>query len=499
MMGAGDLTRRGLIAMAAAFLGKAALAGAPSVSLRPVLRGHAGGHADIGGLAEVVQAAKLRGAVSCAVADVLTAQPLEDYQGDMHLPPASVAKAITALYALDVLGAEHRFPTRLLATGPVRDGVLDGDLILAGGGDPTLDSDALAALAQQMQAAGISGVSGSFLVYDAALPRQTHIDPSQPEHVAYNPAVAGLALNYNRVHFEWHKAAQGYDTRLEARARQNRPTVHSSQMQITDRASPVYGYKNNGRRDEWSVARTALGAGGGRWLPVRQPGLYAGDVFATLAGQYGVSLRAARLMTTLPADASVLAQHQSAPLIDILRRMLRYSTNLTAEMLGAAASVRQSGAVNDLRSSATQMNTWARQRLNMRDPGLVDHSGLSDQSRLSANDMVRGLIAAQSMQTLRPLLKSFGLRDANGRPDKTHPIKVDAKTGTLHFVSGLGGYMTARNGAVMAFAIFSADAQTRAGLSKAEREAPKGARSWNRKAKSLQQKLIEHWGARFGA
>ena len=61
-------------------------------------------------------------------------------QPDMMLPPASTLKTVTALYALDRLGAGHRFTTRVLR---------DGDtLVLAGGGDPTLDTDGLAALAQ---------------------------------------------------------------------------------------------------------------------------------------------------------------------------------------------------------------------------------------------------------------------------------------------------------------------------------------------------------------
>ncbi|MCP6237338.1 D-alanyl-D-alanine carboxypeptidase, partial [Klebsiella pneumoniae] len=64
------------------------------------------------------------------------------------LPPASVAKALTALYALETLGEDHRFETRLLATAPVVAGRIDGDLILAGGGDPELSTDRLAELAR---------------------------------------------------------------------------------------------------------------------------------------------------------------------------------------------------------------------------------------------------------------------------------------------------------------------------------------------------------------
>jgi D-alanyl-D-alanine carboxypeptidase/D-alanyl-D-alanine-endopeptidase (penicillin-binding protein 4) len=134
------------------------------------------------------------------------------------LPPASVAKTFTALYALDRLGADHRFETRLLATGPIRGGRLDGDLILLVGGDPVLDTDDLADMAAALVAQGVRQIGGRFLVSGGGLPSVTTIDPSQPIHVGYSPAVSGLVLNYNRVHFEWKRTAGGYHITMDARA-----------------------------------------------------------------------------------------------------------------------------------------------------------------------------------------------------------------------------------------------------------------------------------------
>ena len=98
-----------------------------------------------------------------------------------------------------------------------------------------------------------------------------------------------------------------------------------------------------------------------------------------------------------------------------------------------------------------------------------------------------------------PILKRFAMRDAKRRVIKDHPIDVFAKTGTLNFVSTLAGYMTARDGTEMAFAIFAANEATRRKISKADREAPPGARSWNRRAKAMQQQLIERWGTLYGS
>jgi D-alanyl-D-alanine carboxypeptidase/D-alanyl-D-alanine-endopeptidase (penicillin-binding protein 4) len=108
----------------------------PAGRLRPLAR------AD---LAALVRAAGLEGLASVALVEVGTGTLLAAHDAGTARPPASVAKALTALYALDALGEGHRFATRVLSAGPVRDGVLDGDLVIAGGGDPTLSTDALSA------------------------------------------------------------------------------------------------------------------------------------------------------------------------------------------------------------------------------------------------------------------------------------------------------------------------------------------------------------------
>lgn len=144
------------------------------------------------------------------------------------------------------------------------------------------------------------------------------------------------------------------------------------------------------------------------------------------------------------------------------------------------------------------MSKWAAQRLGMTQARLVDHSGLGDGSRLAAIDMVRALVAAHHSGPLRGLMKNIPLRDARGKVNKGHPVKVKAKTGTLNFVSALAGFMTAQDGTELAFAIFSADTQRRARLSKAQRERPDGGRRWNKSSKRLQQSLIERWDALYG-
>lgn len=493
------LSRRFFLGTAAAacFVGAPAIAGPPEASLRPVMRGDDHFKRAVPDVADILKEARLTGKVSFAVSDVKTGVSRESGDAATGRPPASVTKAITALYALDTLGADHRFETRLMATGSIADGEILGDLVLVGGGDPVLDTDTLATMAANLKEAGIIGVRGEFKVYEGALPAFARIDPEQPDQVGYNPGVSGLALNYNRVHFEWKRNGGKYAVTMEGRTDKYRPAVRMAAMKVLDRASPVYTYESRGGVDEWTVARGALGGSGARWLPVRKPGLYAGEVFQTLAGSHGIRLGAPKVIDSLPAG-EVVVSNQSADLRSILRDMLKWSTNVTAEMMGLAATVVRGGTPDSLKASAQAMNLWAQTSLGMTNAALVDHSGLGDDSRVTAEDMVTALLKVHS-EGLRDILKPITLRDDKRKVVADHPVKVDAKTGTLNFVSSLAGYLTAPDGTEMAFAIFASDDDIRNTLTRAERERPPGGASWNVRAKRMQQQLIERWAVLYTA
>ena len=492
-----NLTRRFFLTSgAAAALGAGgALAEPPTQSLRPVLRGEEFYKRAVRDVEVIIRGEKLSGKVAFAVADAKTGKWLECEHEHESTPPASTAKAITALYALDALGADHQFQTRILATGGITNGEVQGDLVLVGGGDPTLDTDALANMAAKLKAAGVSGVKGAFKVYEGSLPVIARIDPEQPDHVGYNPGLSGLALNFNRVHFEWKRNSGNYNITMDARSETLRPDVSMAVMRIRDRSTPVYTYEENPARDEWTVAKGALGGGGARWLPVRKPGLYAGDVFATVCGAHGIRLGKPVIVASEPEGEAVVTRDSPA-LRAILRGMLLYSTNLTAEMVGLAATAKRLGKVSDLRSSADEMNRWSKAALNMKTSALVDHSGLSDDSLMTAADMTRAMVKVNNSE-LRQIMRTISMRNEKGRPLPDHPIKVRAKTGTLNFVSGLSGYMTGKDGREMAFTILAVDAAERAKITRATREGPVGWVAWNKRAKRVQQQLIERWGVLY--
>ena len=494
-----EISRRFFLSGLVAGVSTSAWANPPASSLRPRLRPQGLARAAAPGAGELIRASGVSGEVGFAVADARTGLMLEAHGADTGLPPASVTKAITAMYGLETLGAGHRFETQLIAGGAVSGGILRGDIVLAGGGDPTLDTNALAGLAKALKQAGVREVKGRFLVWGGSLPYVRAIDPGQPDHVGYSPAISGLCLNYNRVYFEWKRGGDGaWRVSMDARSDRYRPEVSMARIRIVQRALPVYTYESRGDEDRWTVASGALGNGGGRWLPVRQPEIYAGEVFRTLARAHGIVLSAPQKTAQTP-EGQVLARHQSGPLREIVEGMLRYSTNITAEMVGLAATRRRGVNATTLAESGAEMSRWAASALDMRNAALVDHSGLGDASRMQAGEMAQALARSARRAELQPILKDIQLRDKDGNVKKNTRDSVRAKTGTLNFVSGLAGYLDTRDGSQLAFAVFVADTNLRRAIPDAEKERPKGARSWNRKAKGLQQRLIERWSLLYGA
>ena len=122
------------------------LLGAAAALAAPALPRRTWAAASAASIASILDASGLGAVSGFAVADLDAGELIEGHDADVGRPPASVAKVVTTLYALDALGPGYRFRTRLLAAGPIEGGTLRGDLVLEGGGDPVLDTDRLGRL-----------------------------------------------------------------------------------------------------------------------------------------------------------------------------------------------------------------------------------------------------------------------------------------------------------------------------------------------------------------
>lgn len=422
--------------------------------------------------------------------DLSNGRVLEQHNPRLALPPASVTKIATALYGRDALGENHRFATQVMITGPVRDGEVQGDLYLLGGGDPVMDTDGLANLAKQVAGAGINSITGRFFVFGAALPRHYQIDNSQPIDVGYNPAICGMNLNFNRVYFQWKRTSDGISLQMTARSTKYDTPVRSIDVSLARRASPVFDLKSDNGLDRWSVASSALNREGSRWLPVRAPDVYAGEVFRALAHSMKVRLPDASMTKSVPSG-SVVAQELGAEFTPLMRTMLKYSTNLTAEVTGLRAAQANGNKPRDIAASSSSMTSWLRRQYGVSRVTFKNHSGLTDRTRLTADEMVQILDIAAHDGFLGDVLREFALKGPGGKAAYARGVNVQAKTGTLNYTRGLSGYLNGKSGKKFAFAIFAADLDARAGRAKL------GPKTWLGKARGQEQALLQQWALKY--
>lgn len=429
---------------------------------------------------------------------------LDAQAADTPFIPASVAKLPTVAAALALLGPEHRFTTRLLATGPLTGGVLRGDLILQGGGDPALATEGLLQLLGGLAAAGLRRVEGRFL-YDAALlPELAEIDAGQPWAAPYNTGVGALSLNYNRALLSWRRGAAGPEVltvadagRLPLDSVAARPMAGGGGFPLLPDGA-----------DRWLMAPPSAGEVGSAWVPVARPGLAAATLFRRLAADAGITLPApqvgrspagtgAGIGAGTGAGAVVLAALDSPPLTDLARGLLRHSNNLSAEVIGLAASRRLDPSAATLDRSAALLQGWLTRQGMGQGTGqgagwtglrLANHSGLGTGSRSTPRQMAALLRAGG------PALWELLPGEEDG---KALPTGVHAKSGTLAYVKGLAGLLSTAGGRRLGFVLFIADPRRRAAMDAAlDRRVtatPPEARAWAIGAGKLQSEVLERW------
>lgn len=446
--------------------------------------------------------------VGYQVVDVETGEVLAGGHADSLFIPASTAKVPSMVAALGILGGEHRPRTEVWVTGPLRDGVLHGDLYLRGLGDPFLTTEGLKSLAEQVAEAGITEITGSF-AYDASwLPSASTITETQPITAGYNPGISALSVNFNRVHLEWVPDGDGIIASVYTYANTGRITVDWIGVANGGSFGALLDYGSNdgtGGVESWVHADSLRGEGG-VWLPVRSPGVNTAMLFRAAAASAGVALPAPVERPT-PADADLVAIHVGDLLPEIAADVLEHSNNMAAELVGLGAARRLAGPLDSLDHGTAVTSEWLQDRIEADWTGfyMENHSGLSSRSRISPAQMCAILAYAHSMDgpALFDLLKTANFEGNlnQGRSSSQPRIVVRAKTGTMAYAVGLAGYLDAGSGRRLAFAVFVNDIPAREALDAVldlrDANTPPAAKAWFNRARELERALIAGWAADF--
>lgn len=409
-------------------------------------------------LPEPVRAALARAGVPASAASVVV-EPVIDgpvlvaHQAQAAVNPASVMKIITTYAALDLLGPAFTFHTDALVTGELSGGVLKGDLIIRGGGDPKLTYERVWQLAHQLRARGLREIHGDIILDRGYFAPASH-DPGRFDNDprrAYNVGPDALLVNFQAIEFRFIPESEG----VRVAAEPDLPNVEvASRIKLTRepcaswRSNLKYEVDRNGRLATVVFSGSyAADCGERSWsLSILDGPAFTESALRWLWSESGGVLRGKVLSGTAPGDARLIYRHESEPLANLVRDTNKFSNNVMARHLFLALSAERNGGAGDTASSARRVGEWMRLR-GIQAPELVldNGSGLSRDGRASAATIASVLRSAWSSPVMPELAASFPVFAVDGtlktRRAAAAGGQAHLKGGTLTGVQSMAGYV----------------------------------------------------------
>ena len=430
-------------------------------------------------------AARLGGDGRLEVIDALNA--------DRFFVPASVLKTVTAAAALDHLGAGYRWRTRLTSPAPAAGEILDGDLVIEPGGDPTWGrgrfpggaDEALAALAGQVRARGIARVRGDLVVDASRFPGRMHPLDRGFGDLPYRHGTPAAPLAVDEATITVRVApgaAVGEPARVEAPddvAVVNLTTTAGRDRQGAGTLDflPVWGAGTLVLRGEYPLGEPPF------VVPVSDPAP-AARAARRLRGalrEAGVTVdggvRMQRAAPAAAAPAAVLAEFRSPPLDDLLEPILAYSHNWYADALTLTLGleVAGTGRFDDGVDVVADFAAALRGAGAPRAPALRDGSGLSAANLVTPAAVVRVLAHAVRRPWGRRFVAALARPGEGTLAAWPRLPPVAAKTGTLRHTVALAGVLDPGSETPVVFCYFINHHRQRAA---ARREIAAALRSW---------------------
>lgn len=388
--------------------------------------------------------------------------------------PASIQKTLTAIVGLDKLGPEFRWKTAVYAAEQIdADGNLNGDLVLYGEGAPDFDSAALENLADQLQAKGLKRIAGG-IVGDDSYFRGDRIGDGWTWNELqwyYGAEASALSLNENQAFINVENG-------------EGRATTDYLQVTVGN-PTPIGGNSNSSPNYEAGGIKRGLDDNNfyvwgntksfGARVSVHDPAGLAAKNLKELLQKKGIAVEGdSRSRDWQSADAldlskaQELAAVQSAPLVEIVKRMNKHSVNLHAELILRTIGKRFGDTVptniqlpqnvrGDDTAGAAVMKKWLLEhRIAAEDVQISDGSGLSRLDFVTPEVFAKAFIyAAQSYyaQAFTDSLPISGTDGTLGGRLGRVKGKVLAKTGTITYVNSLAGYAEKADGEIITFAV----------------------------------------------
>ncbi len=388
------------------------------------------------------------------VEEVESAKPRLAWQAERPANPASLMKLVTTFAGLELLGPAFTWSTPVWLQGTIADGVLNGDLVIKGNGDPKLVLERIWLLLRRVRQAGVHDIGGDIVVDRSAFvpgdvnPADFDGEPLRP----YNANADALLLNYRSVLLTiTPDPARGVATvaidppLAGVRVDPTVPLV----------GGPCDDWRGNLQADFTEPARFEfhgafqLACGEKVW-PVAyvDPKSYNERALVGLwqesGGKLGHGFREGIAPSTPPSF-----EMRSPTVTEVIRDINKLSNNVMAQQLFLTLAATQRGTGTPEAARDIVMK-WLRDRIGSAAAGtvIVNGSGLSRDSRLSALALGRLLQAAWASPVMAELMSSLPVAGVDGtlKKAKSAPGRAHLKTGSLRDVVGIAGYVLADSG-----------------------------------------------------
>jgi D-alanyl-D-alanine carboxypeptidase/D-alanyl-D-alanine-endopeptidase (penicillin-binding protein 4) len=400
--------------------------------------------------------------------------PRVAWQVDQPVNPASLMKLLPTFAALDLLGPSFAWRTPVWLGGPVRDGVLDGPLVLRGSGDPRLVIERLWLALRRVQQLGVREIRGDIVLDRSAFtgvegsPAAFDGEPHRP----YNVQPDALLLNQRSVVLTFLPDPSSRVARVAMEPALAGVTVPPT---VPLAAGPCGDWRGQLRADFGDPARVTLAgaypaACGERTWPVApaDPAGFNARLLEGLWRDLGGTLRGRVRDGTAPGPQVPPAfEITSPPLAEVVRDINKFSNNVMAQQLFLTLALQprptppppggDTGGVPAVPSGGASpaaarevLAQWAQSRLGEAATGLVidNGSGLSREQRLSARLLGRLLQLAWVSPVMPEFIASLPVSGADGTVRRMRGTdgRAHLKTGSLRDVAGIAGYVHAPSG-----------------------------------------------------
>jgi D-alanyl-D-alanine carboxypeptidase/D-alanyl-D-alanine-endopeptidase (penicillin-binding protein 4) len=385
---------------------------------------------------------------------------------DAMMQPASTMKMYTSVLALDRFGPEYQFKTAVFRAGTLdSSGTVQGDLYLKGGGDPSLSPrfwgtiNPMDSLARLIAAAGVKHIHGDIVGDASAFDPQLVPEGWLSRYLgaSYAARVSALSLNENLVWVVVQADGKKAVVTLD-------PATTTIPVQSTVRV--VGGSRGRisavRQKDGSILVRGSVGASAPpqRYsLVVDDPASFTTGALRASLEKAGVAVDGRVTVGATPGNATEVAALSSPMLASIIAEMNRESINLFAELLFRdAAHAATPEQVGSAQTGLTSLRSLLSEKIKARpqDVDVADGSGLSVLDRVTPRSMVELLAYAHQAPWGATFHASLPLEGESGtlrHRARYTPARgnLHAKTGTTNTVASLGGYVTAKDGEILAF------------------------------------------------